>query len=288
MTKSRKVINKEKKKRAHQTVHRRVMTDPKVARMVVVLRRRWAGMRPVERGDRLRELTALGCSTRGLENELKQSATSIRRHMVLAKLPDEDRVAIDAGASAKKILEQKSSVERHRRQHERVIEDRKTGGLSDEVVTMMFEFCRAEGRPFRVRVSGEDAEKLFNAVLLSLYNFEGVGHRGVRVSQKLGLKGLWRRTKPGHEKEEIWLSWQAKWLAEAVWAKAPERPIWESAIEKAKRRVGELTVEKRRYESLQDRLRKQEDVLSSTFRRPYKGARSLERQGRPTQSSKLG
>src|ERR1035438_10922405 len=89
MTKGRKATKKKMATHEHQSLHRRTMADPKVAEMVAVLREGWPEMGPVERGDRLRELTALGCSTRGLEEELKQSATSIRRHIVLAELPEQ-------------------------------------------------------------------------------------------------------------------------------------------------------------------------------------------------------
>jgi len=143
---------KAKKKKAtseHQSLHRRTMADPKVAEMVAVLRRRWVEMGPVDRGDRLRELTALGCSTRGLEKELKQSSTSIRRHMVLAQLPEQDREAIKSGASAKKILERKADANRHRRQAQRVIEDRRTGALSDDLANIVLESCRTKEWPHK-------------------------------------------------------------------------------------------------------------------------------------------
>lgn len=286
MTKSRKAVNKEKKS-AHQTVHLRAMTDPKVAKMVVVLRRRWAGMGPVERGDRLRELVALGCSTRGLEKELQQSATSIRRHMALAELPDEDREAIGTGRSAKKILEQKASDERYRRQHERVIEDRRTGALSDEIADVILEVCRTKDWPRRAPVSRESARQLFSETVRALQEFEANGRGAVRVSKKLGLKKLLNKIKPSRGKEEFVMAHQAEWLANVVWAKAPERPIWESAIQKAEQRVNELTPKKSPSQLFQERMRRLAEISASTFRPPYKGARSLERQGRPTQSSKL-
>ena len=149
MTKGRKATKKKEPTREHHSLHRRAMADSKVAGMVVDLRGLWAGMGPVDRGDRLRELTALGCSTRGLEKELKQSSTSIRRHMVLAQLPEQDREAIKSGASAKRILGRKADADRHRRQAQRVIEDRRTGALSDDLANIVLESCRTKEWPHK-------------------------------------------------------------------------------------------------------------------------------------------
>src|ERR1017187_3200339 len=109
MTKSRKVPIVDKKKRAYETAHWRTMADPAVRKLVSYLQLGWKSMGPLERGRLLHELAALGCSTRGLEKELGQSATSIRRHIVLATLPEADRKAIEYGASSKKILDRKST-----------------------------------------------------------------------------------------------------------------------------------------------------------------------------------
>src|ERR1035441_8572980 len=143
ITKSRRASIKKKNRRAHDTAHRRTMTDSSVRELVSKLLQGWGSMGPLERGERLCELSSLGCSTRGLETDLQQSATSIRRHMALAKLPEKDRKAIQAGASAKKILALKAIADRHKRRQQRVDEDRKTGALSDQLATTVLEFCRA-------------------------------------------------------------------------------------------------------------------------------------------------
>ena len=148
MTKRRKVPIKETKKRAHETAHWRTMADPAVQKLVSNLQLGWGSMGLLERGSLLRELAALGCSIRGLEKELGQSATSIRRHIVLATLPEADRKAIDAGASAKKILALKAIADRQRRRQRRIDEDRETGALSDKIATNILEFYRA-GRQLR-------------------------------------------------------------------------------------------------------------------------------------------
>jgi hypothetical protein len=270
-----------KKKDILKTAHYRTMLIPKVRKLVSVLRQVWPAMGLLERGKRLSELTAFGCSARGLERELKRSATSIRRHIAIAGLPEEDRQAIDAGASAKKILEQKASDERHRLQAERVIKDRKTGALSDEVAGIILDFCRAKGGPRRIPVYGEDAEKLFNQTRTYLYVFDRSGYRTVTVSRKNGVKELFNRTRPAHEKDAFWISYQAAWLANVVRAIAPERPIWESALDKAENRVSELTPKRNPpIEIYQDPILRWATLSASPARRaPYTGAWSLGRQG---------
>ena len=283
------VTRKEKKKTKHarRTAHRQSMADPRVRKLVDVLRRCWKSMGPIKRGERLRELTTLGCSMRGLEGKLKQSATSIRRHMLLAELPEEDRKAIEAGSSAKKILVQKADAKRKKCQGERIIEDQKTGAISDEVAAIILEFCRAKEGGNRVPRSGESAEKLMIQTLAELFKREASHERVPRVSKKLGMKGLLRKTKPRKDNDEALIAYEAKWLARLVLAKAPERPIWENAIEKAERRVRELTPQKRPSEMWWDGvwrgIRRSEELAAPCVRPVYKGgARSImERQGRP-------
>lgn len=277
MTKTGKVA---KKKSAHRTAHYRAILIPKVRKLISVLRRGWAAMGPLEQGERLCELTALGCSARGLEKELNHSATSIRRHMAIAGLPEEDRQAIGAGASAKKILEQKASKERHRIQAERVIEDRKTGALSNQVAEIIFDFCLATEGPGGMPVYGEVAEKLFNETRKNLYVSDASGYRMVTVSKKKGAaNGLFNKNRPTQGKDAP--GHQAEWLANVVWAIAPEQPIWDSAFDKAEHRVSELTPKRKTpSEMYKDRIRRLVEISASPARRPRDpGAWSLGRQG---------
>lgn len=145
MTAKRKVDRRESKENSHQSAHRRAMTNPRVRKLVTSLRRRWDSLDPLQRGDRLSELTALGCSRRGLEKELKQSATSLRRHIALARLTEPGRQAVAAGASRKRILAIKAREDRGAFWQQRVLEEQKTGTPSDEVASMILEFCRGVG-----------------------------------------------------------------------------------------------------------------------------------------------
>ena len=74
-----------------------------------------------------------------------------------------------------------------------------------------------------------------------------------------------------------------KWLANVVWAEAPERRIWERALGKAVDLTGELTPPR----SQADRDRDRKERLPTIADLPVRlnrdiGARALRRQGRPT------
>jgi hypothetical protein len=136
------------KKSANKTKHQRAMANPKVQELAGNLARDWATMDDLKRGARLRELAAHGCSARGLEEVLKQSATSIRRHMAPEERPKTDRNEKEALASAQEAVNKRADAERDRCQRQRVIADEETGALSDEVATVILEFCRAgQGLP---------------------------------------------------------------------------------------------------------------------------------------------
>jgi len=133
------------RRRTHLTAHRRAVADAKLRKLIDELRDKWNGTGRIERGERLRELSALGCSARGLGEELGQSAT-VRRHIELANLPESQRNAVKRGASAKKILQRKALFERRKRARKRIEDDQKTGSLSDEIAGIMIEFCRGKKR----------------------------------------------------------------------------------------------------------------------------------------------
>lgn len=275
--------------RSNKTAFSRAIANKETKKRVMVLQRDWAALGLVQRGKQLLELAALGCSTRGLQEELGRSATSIRRHMEIAKLPEEEREAIDAGASAKKILAEKANAECRRRSQERILEDRKTGTLSDGLATIILEFCRAKGGPRRVPVAGGPAEQLLNEVRRALYLSDAHGGREIKVSKTKAKHGLFSKTRPPKRKDAFWFAYQADWLANVVWAKAPELPIWERAIKKAEQRIGELKpAPKKPLELWLDRKRQSITAEQSIPWRPmWKGAGVMPRQGKPAPAPKL-
>ena len=282
MTRKRKVDRKERKKRSHQSAHRRAMTNPRVRQLVTALRTRWDSLDPLQRGDCLTELTALGCSRRGLETELKQSATSLRRFIALAGLSDQYRQAVAAGASKKSILALKASEDRRALRLQRILEDQKTGALSDQAATIILEFCRGGETPPRTPVLSSDLPGFLNEVERSLSELASSGHGEARIPITNNMERLFRITHPAEVDDPFWMAHQVHWLANVICAIAPEPPIWERALTKALNRSGELDSHKTPSESWQNRLRHSAAVIQPTNRPKYGGAKSMKRQGKPT------
>jgi hypothetical protein len=274
------------KKRSQGTAHYRAMAKPEAQKLVSILRPGWTTMGFKERGERLRELLSLGCSARGLQMELNQSATSIRRYIELAELPEKDRKAIEAGASAKKTLALKATADRHKRRQQRVDEDRTTGALSNKLATTILEFCRVEEGPRREPVSGKCAVILFNQARSFLEASDAAGYRKVRVSNKKREKRLFNKTRPPLKRGANSGWHQGEWLANIVWTIAPERPIWDSALKKAERRIKELEPKRTPLEAYNEaNLNRQARLIELTnlpARPMCHGARLMQRQGRPT------
>ncbi len=209
-------------------------------------------MSPLKRGQRINELTSLGCSRRGLGREFDVAATSIRRDLEIAGLPESDRKAIDAGASAKRTLALKTTAGRQRRRQQRVDEHRKTGTLSDGVATTILEFCRTGNELRKHPIIGRDFPILLNRIAMHIRLFEASGHNTVRVSRKLELLSSFRKMRPRAPKGTLGVVHQAVWLAEILWVIGPEVPIWESALIKARKRAGELLPKRTPIESFED------------------------------------
>lgn len=225
------------KKRIHQTAHRRAMQYPNVQTMIDELRLDWTTLSPVGRGDRLRELAGLGCSTRGLGEQLGESGTSVRRHMELAALPSESRDAVNGGASAKKILAKKALVDRQKRRQERVTEDQRTGRFSDRVADIILEFCQGEGKPERTPILAAEFPQFLTLVKSYLPCADNVNRSAAKLGKKFGVCKLFKQTRPTQKADVLWIEYQAEWLADAIIVMAPEGPIRNRALAKAKGRA---------------------------------------------------
>ena len=202
-----------KKRHFNRTKHRRAMEKPEVRKRVDILQRGWTTMGFPERGKQLGALAALGCSTRGLGKEMKQSATSIRRHIKIAGLPEDDRKAIGAGSSAKTILARNATADRQRRIQKRVDEDQKTGALSDAAATMILEFCRSGKELRKDPVMTRAFPNFLNRVRGIIRSFETSGRKTISASKKLEIPSFFKKTrphvtkgKPAHVHQEEWLA----------------------------------------------------------------------------------
>jgi hypothetical protein len=241
MTKRR----RKKKSRTNVTAHQHAMAKPAVASQIRDLCKGWNKTDKLERGNRLWDLTLCGCSRRGLAKALRQSPTSIRRHMELANLPPDARDLIIKGVSAKEILARKAHLDRRFRSQQRVARDRETGAISDEIADLIIEFCRAKDGVPEYAVRAVDLELLLCAVESHLSWFAARGHRVSPVAKRLGTKVLFKQTRPFPPPEKfVEEDHRAKWLAAVIWTRVQEQPIWETALKKAKSRKKELELPK--------------------------------------------
>ena len=239
---------KRKRKRIYATSHGRAASDPSVRKRIFALKRCWNNLVPLERGDQLLILIGLGCSSRGLRKMLDRSATTIRRHWTLAALPEKARAVVIAGGSRKTVLANKVRYDRLMARKKRIDEDAKTGVLSDEVTGIILKFCLDREIPPNEVIGFENASLLLNSVFNRLCQFDTNRSQAIRVPKRLSMAELFERTRPAEPDrtrdlgpgEAHWLEHRAEWLANIVWAKAPERPIWQNALGKASNRAPEL------------------------------------------------
>ena len=97
-----------KKKTLHASHHKRHLAataKPVVREPLERLRADWNDLNYVQRGDRLIQLQSAGCSVRGLAHDLGVDDGTVRRAIEIARHPEPDRRAIEAGADAKSFLE---------------------------------------------------------------------------------------------------------------------------------------------------------------------------------------
>ena len=97
-------------KRRNVTAHDRAMTDPEVQKVFGALRSKWNKLTPLqkgEQGEQLQKLVDSGCSVRGLERDLGEPASNIRRYLRLANASGEgsDRVTMLQRTLTKKFPE---------------------------------------------------------------------------------------------------------------------------------------------------------------------------------------
>lgn len=201
---------------------------------VAGLRDEWNLLGRVERGDRLRELVALGCSTRGLAAELGIGGRTVCRHLEIAALPEQDRETISRGASAKKVLARKAEQQRRLRVLQRVGLERETGKPSDRLASIVLRFCR--GGSGVHKVYAEEVPSFLTSVAAYLSRLGAYGARTPRFPGRSGLAERVEQLRPKNDPDVLWIEHQAEWLARVVWSYTQEQIIWETALRKAERR----------------------------------------------------
>ena len=227
-------------KRNNATRHRRTAAKPEVKILTSKLRRHWKKLNPIDRGDRLRKLLELGCSRRGLGEDLGLSPTTIRRHSTLATLSEEVREAIRAGFSVKKALAQKANADKQRKRLERIALDERTGEISDRLTEIILTFCKTiKGVP-PAPISEGALVTFLSEVRNRIWEMEHRGLRRLKLPKPLDLRRRFIQLRPPAVKDDLPLIQLIDWLAILIFNEESERVIWERAIEKAGLRAKEL------------------------------------------------
>jgi len=280
-----------KQTRRNKNRHFRSKLNPKVMGLIATLRNGWADLGRVERGQRINKLVSVGCSKRGLARDLGIPESSVRRDAKIAKLPESDRIAIDSGQSAKEILNAKNRTTLEKERRRRIDLDARTGALSDEIASVILEFCRTGYQLRKQRIIIKPSFQTFlDNVGSYLRKFEQTDRRTHKAARKLKSSELFRKTRPRAGKDAPYMMHQAEWLAEALWLIAPESPIMASALIKARRRANELLPRRTIRESFEDAaVNSAMRMFELTQRSPRKeypgGARAfVQRQGPPSPS----
>ncbi len=276
--------NSAKQKRRNKNRHYRSTLNPKVRKRIEFLRAGWTVMGGAERGQRINNLLSFGCSKRGLGRELGGSETSIRRYAEIAGLPESDRKAINSGASAKEILKQKATAALQRERRLRIDQDARTGALSSEIASIILEFCRTGSQLRKQPMIRAMFPTLLDNVGSFLRKFEQTDHRAPKAAKKFEPRELFWKTRPRLLKNTPAMVHQGEWLAEVLWLIAPESPIRERALIKARKRAGELLTKRTPIESFEDEcfVSEAKSIERSNLSRKGipGGARSMTRQGR--------
>ena len=221
------------------TGHRRAMLEPSAKKQVAELRRAWRTLGHLERGDRLRVLVDAGCSTRGLAQGIGISATTVRRFLEIASLPEQVRQSVANGASAKEVLASRADERRRHRVAERFAIEKESGRFSDELAEVLIAFCKGElgGKLWMTR---DELPLFLNAVARELQSADSSASRRVRISRRLDLKDQLKVVRPKYPSSDNPIEQRASWMTLFIQSRFPELAIWERALQKASRRDKEL------------------------------------------------
>lgn len=283
MTKKR----KKKKKapvtgRVNSTIHSEAMADPKIKELVEILRVGWKAMEMPERSERLIALTKLRCSARGLEKELHQSATSIRRYLVRRRAKAPKAETPPPLVAVRTVLEQRAVEDADKRRKKRLEDEARTGSVSDKIATRLLKFCRAEEGVPESQILKADLAGALESAEIELNLFEASHFREILIPKKISIREVFQMSCPQEHEGEFWLIHRGRWIAKIVWAYAPERVIWQRALQKVYKRADELDPPAHPLKNFwKHQLRIK--TIGETPPRPHYpgGARSMKRQGKP-------
>jgi hypothetical protein len=231
------------RKRTRFTKHCRVKRNPTTRKTILKLGRSWDGLDPAARGEMLRDLIMLGCTRRGLAQDLNVSATNIRFHLDLAELSPVEKQAVKAGASAKYAFVEIKKRRETQTRIDRVRQEQTTSAISDQLAEDIALFCGHPGhiwtrdedyQPKKIAIVEGDIERLF-IELHGAIEMRILGRLPMPrpAAKHMDFKTVCQAVKPDQKDHDFWLSWLVDWLALAILNVAPEAPIRHAAMKKA-------------------------------------------------------
>lgn len=191
--------------------------------------------------------------------------------MTFPKLPKRERDAIRTGPSAKHMLAVKAHANRRRKMRERVALDERTGESSDRLADTILAFCKSiRGLPPNPVLEHEFVFFL-SETRNAAWHLDASGVRPLKIPKRLDLRRRFLKSRPQVQEGVHYMAYQAYWLATLLRAEAPERPIWEGAIDKAEKRSKELRVKLTIRQQLEVRQRELELLPGPPPRPRYPG-----------------
>jgi hypothetical protein len=233
--------NKEKAKKktlhaSHRKCHLAAVADPIVREQLTSLRADWDDLNYVQRGDRLIQLLTAGCSERGLAHDLGVDDGTVRRAIEIARLPELDRKAIEAGASPDAFLRAARARTLRKDANARYESELKDGTPSDVLRNKLAWFLMTE-QPMFCSWCGY-VERLIGELqsdLLERARGGTVMHQ-VEVKEYLDpaypLVSAIKMAKPETEDNVSEMGTAVKWLLKLILLLEPLKNVRDAAVEK--------------------------------------------------------
>lgn len=230
------------KKRSRTTKHCRIKRTATARQKISSLLQAWDVLDPVTRGELLRELIILGCTRRGLAEDLRVSPTNIRFHLDLAEIDPTEKRAVKAGCSAKQAFEKLRQRRETQARMDRIRREQETSAVSDQLAKDIVAFCNTRhvwkqdrDDPAKKIVFGDDLTERFFAELNWAIEMlvRGALPKPHPAPLNMEFRAVCRALQPDQKHYDFWLSWLVEWLALAIMAAAPEAAIRDAALKKA-------------------------------------------------------
>lgn len=240
LNKKEKKLKKTTRRASHRKSHLAALSKPGVRGQMENLRTDWRELSYVQRGDRLIQLLAAGCTIRGLADDLRVDDGTVRRDIKIARLSESDRIAIEAGADAKPLLEAARAQHRVEAANATMKREIIDGTPSDQLCDDLAWFLMKE-QP-RICCCIGNVEQLISEVqeVLREVDCRGTDKYHLRIRRHLdpayplGRAIELAQPEPQSEADEVPLVTAICWLSKLILLLEPLKIVRDAAVEKLK------------------------------------------------------